>query len=137
MKQYEGFSLLELMVVVVILGILAAIAIPSYQSSAIRGQRANTQAVMLEIIQAQDRFYAQNLRYTTNISELDAYSSNSVIAGDGNYTIVAQACDQNPNSDPCAQLNATRNPADPECGTISLDTFGARNVTAGSVAECW
>lgn len=66
MKQ-QGFSLIELMIVVAIVGILAAIAYPSYQNYVLRSGRADGQAKLMEILQAQERFYSQNQTYTANL----------------------------------------------------------------------
>lgn len=66
MKQ-SGFTLIEMMIVVAIAGILAAISYPSYRDYVERAGRADGKAKLLEIMQAQERFYSQNQTYTANL----------------------------------------------------------------------
>ncbi|TPG51099.1 prepilin-type N-terminal cleavage/methylation domain-containing protein [Rhodanobacter glycinis] len=82
MARVRGFTLLELMIVVVIIAILAAIAIPTYSRYAIRAHRVDGQEWLLRIANAQERFYATNnhygalteLGYTNPLSEKGYYS---------------------------------------------------------------
>lgn len=62
MKQ-KGFSLIELMIVVAVIGILAGIAYPSYQEYIARARRADAKTVLLENAQFLERFYSQNGTY--------------------------------------------------------------------------
>jgi type IV pilus assembly protein PilE len=59
----RGFTLLELMIVVAVLGILASVAYPSYTSAVIRSQRADMRAAMNEIAQSLERYRAQVYSY--------------------------------------------------------------------------
>ena len=66
LKHERGVTLLELMAVVVIVGILAAIAVPSYRNYVMRAQRTDATAALLRVAAAQEKFYLQNNTYTNN-----------------------------------------------------------------------
>jgi len=63
MKKHKGFTLIEVMVVVVIVAILATIAIPSYRQYVIRGNRTAAQAVMMDIATRQQQYFVANRAY--------------------------------------------------------------------------
>lgn len=62
-QKSQGFSLIELMIVVVIVGILASIAYPSYLNQVTQSRRTDAQAVLMEAAQFMERFYTENNRY--------------------------------------------------------------------------
>ena len=64
MRRSSGFTLIELMIVVVIVAILSMIAYPSYRDHLIRGYRANAQQFMLDIAQRQEQFFLDQRQYT-------------------------------------------------------------------------
>ncbi|MDD4911718.1 MAG: type IV pilin protein [Sideroxydans sp.] len=66
--RINGFSLIELLVAMVIVGILAAIAIPSYNSSTIRGSRAAAQTELLDLASIQEKIYLNSNAYTTSVT---------------------------------------------------------------------
>ena len=61
--QQTGFTLLELMIVVAIIGIIASIAYPSYQEQVRQSRRANAQANLMELASYMERFYTENFTY--------------------------------------------------------------------------
>lgn len=88
-----GFSLIELLIAVVIVGILAAIAVPSYQSHVIKASRAAAQTELLELASLQEKIYLNSNAYTANMTT--AYTGNSTgglgktsgLTTDGKYTL--------------------------------------------------
>ena len=89
--KQQGFSLIELMVTLAIVGILFSIALPRYSAYSLRANRTDGLALLNEIMQAQERFAADNGAYTDDLTDLGYDASPS--SADGNYTISATTCD--------------------------------------------
>ncbi|MCH8335553.1 MAG: prepilin-type N-terminal cleavage/methylation domain-containing protein, partial [Proteobacteria bacterium] len=66
----RGISLMELMIVVVIIGILTAIAYPSYRQFVTKAKRTEAKSALLQIATMQERFYLQNSTYTSDLTAL-------------------------------------------------------------------
>lgn len=66
MRNLRGFTLIELMISVAIVGVLVAIAYPSYTNSLIKGNRANAKSFLLEVAQKQQQFLLDNRAYGTD-----------------------------------------------------------------------
>ncbi|HZW24219.1 MAG TPA: type IV pilin protein [Gallionella sp.] len=67
-RHIKGFSLIELLVAMIIVGILAAIAIPSYNNYMVRGSRAAAQTELLEMASLQEKIYLNSSAYSPNVS---------------------------------------------------------------------
>lgn len=129
-RRQIGFSLIELMIAIVIVGILASIALPSYRDYVRRGWRAETQAHMMDIAGRQGQFLIDNRAYASTVSALGLTTPSSIT---GKYTIAIVADD----SPPAFTVTATPtgDQANDQCGTLTLDSTGAK--TASGTGSCW
>lgn len=80
----RGFSLIELMIAVAIVGILVAIAVPSYQDHLRKGRRAEAQAFLTQVVQRQQQYLLDARTYATSLAELNMVAPTSVTQ---HYTI--------------------------------------------------
>jgi type IV pilus assembly protein PilE len=131
MINQKGFTLIEVMITVVIVGILAAIAYPSYTSFVTKSGRSEGVAAVMRVSNLQEQYYMDNRVFAEDMTELGLsklsepfvtesgyYSVESV--GTTSYTITATA----------AGSQATR---DTTCATITLTSVGIK----GPSKECW
>ena len=69
-RGHDGFTLIELMITIVIIGILAGIALPAYQNSVRKSHRSAAQAEMLDIANREQQYLLANRSYTATLSNL-------------------------------------------------------------------
>ena len=122
MKQ-TGFSLIELMIVILIIGILASVAVPSYNSYVIRSSRIDGMTSLQNIMRAQIDFSANEFAYTINLTDLNFDSSQASSAG--RYRITAGPCGSEPLTQ-CIRLTATPLLGQASDGPLTLDSRGNR-----------
>lgn len=70
--RHGGFTLIELMITVVVIGILAAIAYPSYTEYVKRGHRSAAQTYMLDLAQREQQYFLDTRSYTNSVTDLVA-----------------------------------------------------------------
>lgn len=122
--KVSGFSLIELMIVMAIIGILASVALPNYSQYLIRGNRADAMETLTEVMAQQQRFVLRQRSYTLNLTDLGYL--NPLVTPRGLYTITAEAtCG---NIQRCVNLRATPvNPgAQANDGDLTLDSRGQK-----------
>jgi type IV pilus assembly protein PilE len=127
-KVAQGFTLLELMIVVVIVALLAAVAIPSYTQYIIQANRSDAQDKLSEVAFEQERFANRNRRYTLDMQEL-GYAADPVVSSQGLYTIDAAVCaGAGVTVQTCVVMTATPVAGSRQAGTgnLALDTRGTR-----------
>ena len=134
----RGFTLIEIMMVVLILGIVVAVALPSYRSAQQKAGRAEAKAALLEVASMQERFYTTNNSYSTNASPLASPAVASFTSESGKYVVTVAACS---GGTIAACFLATATPqgaqASDVCGNLTLSSTGVRGSSAGVPTECW
>jgi type IV pilus assembly protein PilE len=135
-----GFTLMEVMIVIVILGVLMAIGLPSYQESLRKGRRSEAMAGLMDVANRQEQLMLDRSRYTADLTQLGY--ADPFITQEGHYAIVAAACDSGVIAT-CYKLTATPQSTSPQikdtkCGSFILDSKGAKTVTGPLPADqCW
>lgn len=129
-RSVSGFTLMELMIVVVIIGVLAAIAFPNYDEYVKRGHRTEGKAFLSDAAARQERYYAQNYTYADTVTKL--YGEATKKSDTGKYTLTVGAGDGG------YLLTANQQFSDTKCGNLSLNGLGVKGVTGTKTAdECW
>ena len=135
MTQNKGFTLIELMIVVVIVGILASIALPSYQQYIMRANRTDGISSIQMLLDAQERYYADHISYTADLTKLGL--ADPYITPEGNYSIKAAACSPTIPLSQCVELTATARGSQVKDGGLIADTRGKKERKVGSDTHSW
>lgn len=134
--KQKGMTLIEIMIVVAIVGILAAVAYPSYQNHILRSHRAAATSCLLELSQFMERNYTQNMRYNSadfalpNLQCMTESATRFTYTSEQaqrTYTVTATA--KGPQA------------SDTNCKVLGMNQAGTKLVdgdsVAAAVAECW
>lgn len=145
-RRAAGFTLMEIMVVVIVVGILAAIGLPSYQEAMRKSRRTDARETLMEVASRQEQFMLDRSTYTADmvdlgydledaddpvISENEHYSIDRIdtadcdIAATTCYVLRAEPLETSPQSE------------DERCQTFILDSTGAQTATGTDADNCW
>jgi len=128
MKHQKGFSLIELMIVVAVIGILAAVAYPAYQDYVMKSRRGEAMNSLAEIRLAQEKYRANNTQFAPDLTTLGL----SVTSENGYYSLATTASAG-------TDFSATATPANQQlgdsCGVFKVTRNGPDYSSAN--ADCW
>lgn len=139
LRAARGFTLLELMIVVVVMSILATIAVTSYNRYAYRARRADGQELLMRVANAQERYYATFNKYGGEPVTGDLKLP-SVMSEKGYYKVAITSVDAT------KDYTATASPQDGQsndaCGALSIDSKGTKLPASTDTAKnrngrCW
>jgi len=131
-----GFTLIELMITVAVMGVLAAIAYPSYMKYVARGNRSAAQSFMLEVTSRQERYLLDGRQYAPDLPTLGMTVPDTVSP---NYTVsITNVTATPPGYVVQAAPIGGQAGNDANCGTLTIDGTGAKAASGpGGVANCW
>lgn len=143
----KGFTLIEVMVVVALIGVLAAIAIPAYRQYVVKATRQRAEATMISLAQMEERYYSNNYTYNAVSAPAPAPDPNgwSNFSGDSmgsrQYDILVFVPSPTSASASLNSFGIQATPSngftDSSCGSLTLDNMGVKGSALGSVASCW
>ena len=114
-----GFSLVELLVTIMVIGILAAVAFGSYQSHIRKGRRADAQAFLMDLVQRQQQYFTDSRAYATDVATLN----NPVPASLSSFYTVQVATAATP---PTFTITATAVGSQLSDGNLTINNSGAK-----------
>ncbi|MFZ7335126.1 type IV pilin protein [Comamonas jiangduensis] len=142
-RKQNGFTLIELMIVVAIIGILSAVAYPSYTEYIMRGHRADARAGLLQAQMWLERAATATGVYPTNANPALVLPAALSWANDGSkrYTISLSASTETSYTLTAAPKTGSAQAYD-KCGTLTLTNTGTQGASlptgsSMSAAECW
>ena len=139
-RQQAGFTLVELMVVLAIVGILASIALPAYQDSVRKSRRADAQGALQQFRQAMERHYSKRYTYEgagaggADTGAPDIFATQSPVeGGTAFYNLTVNAAANNTFTIQAAPVGPQ---VGDDCGTLTLTNTGVRTAS-GAGTRCW
>jgi len=141
----KGFTLMELMITLVIVGILTTIAVPSYKDYIMRARRSDGKSALMDLASQMERFYSERNTYVG--ATIGGGGANEVRSSptstDGWYTL-AITTQTASNFTIQASPNNAQATADTTCQTLTMTNLGVKGIAAGSggtpsgpVTKCW
>ncbi|NRP58500.1 type IV pilin protein [Marinobacterium sp. xm-d-564] len=132
MRHQKGFTLIELMIVVTIIGILAAIAYPAYQDYVLQAKRSDAMNSLAQARIDQEKYRANNTEFATST---ELWGSAILDSNDHYYTLSVVS-----NSSDSFVVKAEPVFSDLSCGTFAVDRDGSIDTFDGvnyADSECW
>ena len=136
MNKAQGFTLIEVMVVVAIVGILFAIVLPSYENHIQKSRRVDAKSALMDLSARQERYMGQKKQYYAgDVSVANGLNFGRTTSAEGHYSLTSTACSSGVISN-CYLLTAQAigiQAQDTDCPTFTLNSAGVKTPTTG----CW
>jgi type IV pilus assembly protein PilE len=136
-----GFTLIELMIVVLVIGILAAVAVPAYQNYVTRAARTKATQGLMNLAGLEERFFYSNNTYTKTLSDLGITDNPYCVekCSDSRYYTVTIPSASSTDYTLQAVPGGAQATQDTSCGTLKLNRAGQKSATLDSAntKRCW
>jgi type IV pilus assembly protein PilE len=146
-NENKGFTFIEMMISVTILGIIAALAYPGLVEYMNRGKRADVRALLMENAQYMERFYTENNSYLVSIGGAQPVLPNLVSPKNSTGNKVMYQLEFSPASPRTARTYSidarpVNSMGSDECATYTVNNFGQRTTTgtlgaSKTLDSCW
>lgn len=138
--RHRGFTLIELMIAIVIVAILLAVALPSYQNSVQKARRADAKAALLDAANRQEGYMLDRGTYSVDMTDL-GFAQSPYTSEKKHYSVAATVCSGG-SIDRCYVLTATPVSGSPQaddtrCTAFILHSNGSKTATGSDVLNCW
>lgn len=135
MNKNHGFTMVELLIAVAIMGIIAAVAIPSYSGYLTESRRTDAKTLLLEAAGEQARFFSENNSYAASMTAM-GYGADSEPTESGHYNVAVSAATAT--SFTLTATAAGDQANDAVCGNLSINSVGTKLESGtGTTADCW
>ena len=143
----RGFTLIEVMIVVILIAVLLGIALPSYQETMNKGRRSDAKAALKDAVNRQEQYMLDHSRYahSTELADLGyKFESGDPVESEEGYYEIARVATENcgANEDLCFVMQATPIVGEPQendgkCTSFTIQNTGERSATGSNSEECW
>lgn len=135
-KTRHGFTLIELMIAVAIVGILAAIAYPSYVSQVQKSQRTSAKNALLDLASREAKYYSTNNAYTNSMTNLGYASAGPIPLPDvmSKFYYLSVATSGTGTTGFIATAAPAGNQSTDSCGSFTIDYLG---IKGAGTTQCW
>jgi type IV pilus assembly protein PilE len=133
----KGFTLIELMVVILIVGILSSIAYPSYLNYVKKSRRAEAQSTLIDLVSRQEMYYLDHHEYASSLNSDLGLSADPLITVNGYYSIKTSSAISTAVGFTLTATAIGQQSDDSDCATLSINEAYEKTATNANSTNCW